>query len=360
MRELSMMIKPASSLCNLRCRYCFYADVSKNRDVASNGVMTEEMLDCLVERICEALEDSGTVNISFQGGEPTVAGLAYFQIFADKMKAYPKIHVNWSMQTNGTLLDEEFVQFLHDRNFLLGISLDGYQSIHDKNRYDASKRGGFYRTMKGIDLLKKYKVDFNILTVVTHDLSKHPKALFDFYKNHHFDYIQLIPCLPELDGEDRGLALLPEDYASFYIAFFDLWRKDIEKGGTMSISMFENLACMLQGMPPYQCGYIGQCTSQFVIESNGDVYPCDFYCLDEHCLGNLKNLGFQSMRESSKADSFRINSNCKKTPCDSCRYKGFCNGGCKRQNVCWLTEEKCAYQDVLNHIIPQLSYMMQR
>ena len=360
MKELSILIKPASSLCNLRCKYCFYADVSENRSIASNGIMTNEMMDCLVKRIAEELQESGTANISFQGGEPTVAGLSYFRKFVSKMDELPNIRVNWSMQTNGTLLDAEFAKFLHDRNFLLGISLDGYQSMHDKNRYDASKRGVFYQVMRGIDLLEKEKVEFNILTVVTHELSKHPKALFDFYKKHHFDYIQLIPCLPELNGEDRGLALLPEDYASFYITFFDLWKKDVEKGGQMSISMFENLAGMLQGIPPYQCGYIGQCTTQFVIESNGDVYPCDFYCLDENCLGNLHDLGFTEMRQSSRAVAFRKNSECRKTPCDTCRFIRFCNGGCKRQNACWLKDDKCAYQDVLNYILPQLSYMLKR
>jgi len=360
MNELSMLIKPASSLCNLRCKYCFYADVSENRDIASNGVMTEDTLDCFVHRISEELKDGGTANISFQGGEPTVAGLSFFQMFAEKLDVYPQITVNWSMQTNGTLLDEEFAQFLHDRKFLLGVSLDGYQSMHDKNRYDAQKRGAFYRVLKGIDLLKKYKVDFNILTVVTHDLSRHPKALFDFYKKHHFDYIQLIPCLPELNGDDRGLALLPQDYASFYKTFFDCWKKDMEKGGQMSVSLFENLAGMIQGIPPYQCGYIGKCVTQFVIESNGDVYPCDFYCLDENCLGNLKEYSFSQMKESQRAKDFIASGNCKKDPCNNCQFIPVCNGGCRRQNVCWLTDDQCAYQEVLNYILPQLSYMLQR
>ncbi len=360
MKEISMLIKPASSLCNLRCRYCFYADVSENRDVASTGVMTDETLETLVSRIAEELQEQGKANISFQGGEPTVAGLDYFKKFASLLDAHPGIEVHWSMQTNATLLTEEFAQFLHERNFLLGISLDGYQSMHDSNRYDAEKKGAFYRVMKGISLLEKAKVEYNILTVVTHELSKHPKALFSFYKEHHFDYIQLIPCLPELNGDTRGLALLPEDYASFYNTFFDCWKKDFEKGGWMSVNLFENIAGMMQGFPPYQCGYIGRCTTQFVIESNGDVYPCDFYCLDEKRLGNLNDLSFAQMRETPQAKEFMATSKCTKAPCEGCPYVRTCNGGCRRQNVCWLTDDICAYREVLDHIVPQMTSIMRR
>ena len=214
--------------------------------------------------------------------------------------------------------------------------------------------------MKGISLLEQYHADFNVLTVVTHELSKHPEALFNFYHQHHFNYIQLIPCLPDLYKTEKDLSLTPEDYASFYMKFFDYWKKDLRQGGQISVSFFENLACLLQGMPPYQCGYNGRCTIQLVVESNGDVYPCDFYCLDEERLGNLGSSGISELLQCAKAISFLKNSNCKKKTCQSCRFIRICNGGCRRQNVCWLTDDMCAYQNVLAYILPQISSMLQR
>lgn len=354
MKTISVLIKPASSLCNLRCRYCFYADVSQNREVSSLGVMKEDTLQVLVNRLNDYLGEDGIANIAFQGGEPIVAGLDFFKKFVE-LTDQKKMKVNWSMQTNGTLLNDDFARFFKERKFLLGISLDGYQQIHDRNRYDAKRKGAFHRVLKGIEILDKYGVEYNILSVVTRQLSRHPKELFDFYKKHHFEYIQLIPCLPELDGSDpNGLALRAEEYASFYNTFFDAWKKEIQSGGFMSINLFENVQSMLMGQPPYQCGMIGRCSQQFVIEGNGDVYPCDFYCLDEWKMGNVKENSFEEMENSEISKTFIETSGCKKVPCDNCRYVGICSGGCRRQNVCYLRDSFCAYKKVLDHIVPGL------
>ena len=360
MKELSVLMKPASSLCNLRCRYCFYADVSENREQASLGVMKDETIDIVASRIREALEENGTANISFQGGEPTVAGLEWFRKFAAAMDRYPDIRVNWSMQTNATLLDEAFCAFLAERKFLVGVSLDGYQANHDHFRYDAKNKGAFYRVLHGIDLLKKAGVDYNILTVVTSDLSKHAKALYQFYVQHHFEYVQLIPCLPGLDGEWDGLAIRPEEYEVFYKEFFACWAEGFAKGVSLSVNLFENLAGMLRGYPPYQCGMLGRCVVQYVIEGDGTVYPCDFYCLDEYCLGNLKDLGFEEMKQTQHARDFLSGSDCRKTPCETCRYVRMCSGGCRRQNICYLKDDYCAYQKVLDEILPVLDRILRQ
>ena len=359
MKQISVLIKPASSLCNLRCRYCFYTDVSRNREVFSDGIMEEETAEKLTERIVEYAGENGTANISFQGGEPLMAGIGYFRKFAQLMDRYPQIRVNWSIQTNSTLLDEEFAEFFKERNFLVGISLDGYQRIHDQNRYDAEKKSVFFLILKAIDLLEDHGVEYNILTVVTKQLAKHPEALFDFYRSHRFRYIQLIPCLPELDGSGPSdTALTPEDYASFWCAFFDAWQKGLLKGVQMSVNLFENIACMMMGQAPYQCGMLGRCTQQFVIEGNGDVYPCDFYCLDEWKLGNVRASSFEEMQESINAKRFLETSDCRKEPCSGCRYINVCHGGCRRQNVCWLNDAYCGYREVLDHIVPRIADML--
>ncbi|MBQ6333785.1 MAG: radical SAM protein [Erysipelotrichaceae bacterium] len=360
-RQISVLIKPASSLCNLRCRYCFYHDVSENRDIASTGIMNEEVTDILIQRIAEELEEKGIANVSFQGGEPTMAGLDYFKRFVSEMGKHPEIKINYSIQTNGTMIDNEWAKFFKQYDFLVGVSLDGYQTNMDEFRYDINKRGVFYKVLRGIDELKKENVDFNILTVVTSTLAKHPDALFKFLATHHFDYVQLIPCLPGLNEKENDMALTPELFASFYKNFFMDWNHNyLRDATTMNVNLFENIAGMLKGYPPYQCGMLGQCTSQYVIEANGDVYPCDFYCLDEHRLGNLKDLSFKQMAQSDKAKNFIQDSDCKKKPCENCKYISICNGGCKRQNVCYLKEDYCGYQEVLDLIVPYIYQYIQK
>ncbi len=358
--SLSVLIKPASSLCNLRCKYCFYADVSENRSVTSTGVMDEETTEKLTERIAEHLDGRGQAVITFQGGEPTVAGLSYFRHFVKCMERYPEISVQYGIQTNGTLLDEEWASFLAEHRFLVGFSLDGYESNMDEFRYDAKGKGVFFRVLKGIELCEKAGVAYNILTVVTSQLAKHPEALYRFFASHHYEYIQLIPCLPGLEEEKNGMSLTPELYASFYAKFFDCWKKGTEEGIVMNVNLFENVAGMLQGIPPYQCGMIGKCMIQYVIEGNGDVYPCDFYCLDEYRMGNLKELSFAELAGKEGAVLFLEGQDCKKGPCENCPYLSICNGGCRRQNTCYLTETDCAYRKVLDHIVPEIWKMLKR
>lgn len=356
-KSISVMIKPASSLCNLRCRYCFYADISENRTVASNGVMSEETTDLIIERINEAIEGKGIANVSFQGGEPTVAGLDYFRHFVTQMKKYQGIKVNYALQTNGTLIDEAWVKFFKENNFLIGVSIDGYKLNMDEFRFVASGKSVYYAIMDNVKLLRKYKVDFNILTVVTKDLAKHAKALFRFYKENRFEYVQLIPCLPGFHESTDVFALSVNEYASFFNEFFDEWLKELRKGNAISVNLFENLYGMAHGQPPYQCGMIGMCTLQYVIESNGDTYPCDFWCLDEYLLGNLHEQSFSDFNQSETAKKFIRESKCSRKPCEICRYLKTCNGRCRRQNICYLNDEECAYQKVLDHVLPVLSRM---
>ena len=358
MDTISVLIKPASSSCNLRCRYCFYTDVSENRATASYQTMSEETADIVIQRIADALQLKGKANISFQGGEPTTAGLSFFEMFVQKFQAYPDIQVHYSMQTNATLINDAWAQFLHEHHFLVGVSLDGYQTNMDHYRYDVQKRGVYYQVLRGIDYLKKADVEFNILTVVTKELAQHGSSLLKFYLEHHFDYVQLIPCLPGLNETENEISLTPEQYASFYLDFFQAWKKAYTQGHFISVNLFENLAGMLSGVPPYQCGMLGRCSIQYVIEANGNVYPCDFYCLDEDCLGNLKEASLQQLSDSAKAKEFLASNNCMKEPCRNCSVRSYCNGGCRRQNVCYLSEESCAYQKVLLTILPQLQQML--
>lgn len=360
MKVISILIKPASSLCNLRCRYCFYLDESENRCVKSYGVMNNSTIDKLISRIVDVVKnDTGIINISFQGGEPTMAGLDYFKYFVESVKKHKNLKPNYSIQTNGTLIDDKWAKFFKENNFLIGVSLDGFQENTNKFRLDLSGCGVYERIIEGIRHLDKYECDYNILTVLTRDLAKEPEKLFNFYLERNFKYIQLIPCLPELNKEDNGISLTINEYANFYIKFFDSWKNEVNKGNVLSINLFDNIASMLVGRPPYQCGMLGKCSVQFVVESNGDVYPCDFYCLDEHKLGNINNVGFDVLFKNNLS-TFVSHSSCSKKICETCNYRRICNGGCRRQNICYLSEDNCSYQKVLDHIVPELTELIKK
>lgn len=357
MGTVSVMVKPASSACNLRCTYCFYADVASSREVRGHGVMEAETAKLLARRLAEACGFAGDAHISFQGGEPTVAGLSWFVAFAAEMDAYPGVTPHWSIQTNATLLDEDWCAFFARRGFLVGVSLDGPRANMDHFRFDAAGEGAYARVMHGIELLRAADVEFNILTVVTRQLAQKPKQLMQFYLSHDFTDVQLIPCLPPLDGTDDGMSLRPADYRSFYLGFFRAWQRAFQQQKLVRVNLFENLLGMLMGQPPYQCGMLGRCTVQYVIESNGDVYPCDFYCLDEYKMGNLADASLHELSAGEAAQRFMASSACRKAPCNSCRFARICNGGCRRQNVCYLTDNRCAYQDVLAEVVPALAHL---
>ena len=335
-------------------------DESKNRMVPTHGLMDEETTDRLIERIAEYLDNKGTANISFQGGEPLVSGLGYFRHFTEKMSRYPDIETHYSIQTNGTLITEKTARFFKEHDFLVGVSLDGYRENMNYYRISANGSDVFSQVLEGIELLRNEKVDFNILTVVTRELARHPKALFEFYLAEGFEYVQLIPCLPALGTEDDGMSLTPELYASFYKSFYKAWKKAYINGRYINVNLFENLTAMIQGYYPYQCGMLGRCIAQYVVESNGDVFPCDFYCLDDYIMGNIHEHSLQELAASKGTALLMSTSDCEKKICSSCRFRNICHGGCQRQNICYLTEYYCAYQEVLEAIIPDLYRMVNK
>ena len=355
--SISVLVKPASSACNLRCRYCFYADVAASRGVATHAIMSAATAELLASRLAEAVNGAGDVHISFQGGEPTVAGLDWFRAFSAATDAYPEVVPHWSLQTNGTLLNGEWCSFFAERGFLVGVSLDGPRSLTDFMRPFANWSGSFDRAMNGILHLQAEHIEFNILTVVTRQLAQFPEALMEFYLQHGLDNVQLIPCLPPLNGTDDGFSLQPDSFRSFYLDFFRAWQRAAERGQLVQVNLFDNLLGMLLGYPPYQCGMLGRCSVQYVVEANGDVYPCDFYCLDEYRLGNLADAPLRELGRSARAEAFLAKQSCRRDPCATCPYARICNGGCRRQSVCYLTDNVCAYRDVLAQIVPTLARM---
>lgn len=335
MPNISVLLKPASGMCNLRCHYCFYHDEVKNREVESYGFMSEETLENVIRK---ALDYSDTAcSFTYQGGEPFLRGLDFYRKAVVLQKKYNTkgLHISNAIQTNGTCLDEKWAEFLKENNFLVGISLDGTRFIHDRFRVDGQGEGSFVRVMEGIGLLKKYGVDFNILTVVHAMTAKKTTQIYDFYKQNGFTYLQFIPCLNPIAREQERFAytLTPKAYGHFLKTLFDLWYNDLKSGVIVHIQQFEEYVKMLLLMPANVCGMNGVCSCQHVVEADGEVYPCDFYVLDGYRLGSLNEVSFDRINEKRKEIRFIEESARMHEDCRHCKYAPICRGGCRRHRM---------------------------
>lgn len=346
------MIKPASSLCNLSCEYCFYRDVAEHREHLGFGVMDRETATVLIRKALE-YANGESVAFAFQGGEPTLAGLDFFRFFADTVNLMntKKSKIFYGMQTNGTVIDGEWADFLRENNFLVGLSLDG---DFDGNKFRKRPTGdnSFYKILSAAELLKKRHVDFNILTVLTGYCAENGERIYKYFRSKGFRYLQFIPCLRPFESTEQSeLYMTSEQYADFLIRVFNLYVKDYVRHDYMSIRQFDNWVRLYLGQPTEQCGIQGHCTHQFVAEANGNIYPCDFYCTDDFFLGNIKETDFFEMEKSDTAKSFIRESLKVPDRCKQCNVYPMCrSGGCKRTQQ---SEDYCkAYKRFFNACLP--------
>ncbi len=332
--NLSIMIKPASSLCNLRCRYCFYHDLAQNRSTESYGIMQEKTLQTLLERAFESFPATGrhTLSLIFQGGEPMIAGLPFFESLEEllsKMKR-PGIQVFRSLQTNGTLINDDWASFFAKHRYLLGVSLDGIADIHNDLRIDPQGKGSFNRVISGIACLKRHGVDYNILTVVTAQVARHPRKVYSFLRKNGWDYLQFIPCIDPISGEQMDFSLSPEQYGRFLVDIFHEYEQELMSGRRISVRWFDNLIDLAAGRQPESCGMTGVCACHFVAEADGSVYPCDFYVEDAYRLGSVQENSFREMFEGEVARNFIRESTLINEKCRDCQWIYLCRGGCRR------------------------------
>lgn len=332
MRHVNLLIKPASGLCNLKCRYCFYRDLMDKRETASYGIMTEETLENVVKKGIAFAEHECT--IAFQGGEPTLAGLDFFKRVVELQKKHnPRgIPIHNALQTNGVGLDGAWADFLRENRFLVGLSLDGVKDTHDLYRMDGAGDGTFARVMDTVRLFERRGVEYNILTVVNRQTAKRAEKIYNFYKKNKLQYLQFIPCLDPIEEEmgQAGFSLTPREYGAFLCTLFDLWCRDVERGEAPSVRQFENYIEMLLGGPPEACGMNGVCGMQHVVEADGSVYPCDFYVLDRYRLGNLNEVDLEEINRRRAELRFIEESTVVDEKCKTCRFFALCRGGCRR------------------------------
>ena len=333
MPALSLLIKPASGNCNMRCRYCFYADELDNREIRSYGKMSVDTMHTIVDKAMEYGDYECT--IAFQGGEPTLAGLDFYRDLVAYVTAHEnpkKLKIHYALQTNGYLINEEWAAFLGENHFLVGVSLDGLKEIHDRYRLDAAGKGTYQRVISAIRLLEKNQVEYNILTVVTAATARNGQKIYNYFKKNHFGYQQYIECLDPI-GEEPGqheYSLTPEKYGEFLKSMFDAWYLDMRSGTYVYNRYFENLMMIMAGQQPESCNMRGVCGKQWVFEADGSVYPCDFYALDQWRLGNIQENSFVEMDEKRDGLGFIQWSMRQQEDCQKCRWFGLCRNGCRR------------------------------
>lgn len=360
MKHLQLLIKPASSGCNLRCSYCFYEDECENRQIRSYGIMKKDVLEQVVRKALEEAEESCT--FGFQGGEPLLAGLDFFESFIGYTKKYkkPKTALQFSIQTNGTLLDERWIDLFRKNKFLVGISLDGTRELHDRNRVDAEGDPTFQKVLRHAHDLQKNQVDVNVLCVLTKQTAKKIRSVYQFLKKQGFFYHQYIPCLDAM-GEKWGekpWSLTPQVYGEAMKELFDLWFEDRIKGTWVSIREFDNWINMLRGLPPEACAQTGRCSMQNIIEANGDIFPCDFYVLDEHRIANVLDEDFHFFQGILPEKRFFQTGMERGPECKKCRWYPLCRGGCRRNYTEDGLNYFCpAYQAFFPYAIERMEYL---
>lgn len=346
----NVMIKPASSACNMNCEYCFYKDVAKHREIYNYGTMSEDTIENIIKKVFSATSDKATITFNFQGGEPLLAGHKYFDFFINKVEKYKSNQkINYNLQTNLTMLDEWYIDFFRNNKFLLGVSLDGFKENNDKFR-KLGKNSNFDIVMTNIERLNKASIDYNIITVLTSELSKNPKLLYKFYKKYGFKHIQIIPCLDPI-GKDSKYGLSPENFYLFYKELSNIWLDD---NMSIDILLFTDIIGLLYRQLPLQCGMLGKCSNDFIIEADGSVYPCDFYSFDRYKLGNINKDNLIEIYNSDIACNFINERKILSKECDNCKYYNICVGNCKRMARNLYTENYCGYKNFLEYFLQRL------
>jgi len=325
----SLLIKPASAVCNLDCEYCFYLDRDADpyKELPARQ-MTIETLERLVDTYL--FYSYPRSSFIFQGGEPTLAGLPFFEKLIEFQKRYGRNgqSVSNALQTNGTLLDENWCRLLREYNWFVGLSLDGPPETNDRYRYNKDRHGTGKRVLQSLELLQKHRVQFNVLCVLSQANVERPRELYQFFKSLGIDNLQFIP-LAEFDASGVPLAstITAEQYGRFLVELFDVWWPDRRK---THIRFFDNIAEAMAGQKPSTCTMHETCDSYAVVEYNGDVFPCDFFVEGEWKLGNIMLDSWSEIARRSRRFAFAAKKTIAHPECQACEYQSICHGGCPK------------------------------
>lgn len=327
-QHLSYLVKPASFDCNLFCDYCFYRKTAEEYPEESRHRMDEETLETLVRKAQEY--SSRAVAYMWQGGEPTLMGLDFYKraIEIQQRHTKPGQTVSNTLQTNGILIDDDWARFLAENHFLVGLSLDGPQEQYDTHRFDRARRSVFDKVLRAADIMTAHDVEFNILAVVNNDTAHYPVEIYRYLVERGYHFLQFIECIEVADGELAPFSVEPKLFGEFLCKLFDEW---FENGYPyVNIRLFDNFLQYHVGMTPECCMYKDECGSYFVVEHNGDIFPCDFFVSHDWKLGNIHENSIQDFIDHPKHLEFAASRSIPHEACESCEWLGFCLRGCIR------------------------------
>lgn len=345
MPPMNVLIKPASGLCNMHCDYCFYCDEISKRSQEVYGLMSDITIKNVIRKTISHAE--GSITYAFQGGEPTLCGLGFFEKVIALQKQYNRhgIRIYNSFQTNGYLIDDSWCEFFQKNHVLVGLSVDGVQETHDLFRHTKTGEPTYKIIEQAARKLDRYKVEYNILIVVNKKTAERVKEIYKDYRKHGWRYQQYIACLDPM-GEEHGkneYALTPDEYGEFLVKLFDLWYQDYQKNQAPYIRQFYNYVQIMTGQCPESCEQTGQCGIQIVVEADGSVFPCDFYVMDPYYLGNFNKDRIQVINNRRKEIGFIERSRKLSRECRECKFYFICRGGCQRNRDFY--EEKQGYKN---------------
>ncbi len=381
-----LMAKPAGPACNLRCAYCFYLEKEAMFPDGQSRRMSDEVLDAYVRKYI-ASQPSDEVAFHWQGGEPTLMGLEFFDKAIRLQRQYARgKRITNSIQTNGTLLDDEWGRFLHKHSFLVGLSLDGPREVHNTHRLDARGEGSFDAVMRGLETLKRHRVEFNVLASVTPAGADRPLEVYEFFKDAGVKFVQflgIVERLPDDAAEELGLQLAvgirsgesvrtvrmtpwsvqPEAYGDFLIRIFDEWvRHDV---GSFAVMNFEWALAAYMGRPAFVCQFMPQCGLAPIIEHNGDIYACDHYVYPRNRIGNILTDDLQEIMQSDAQREFgQAKQKALPKYCRNCPVLPACRGECPKRRFLKTPDGEgglnylCAgYRKFFSHVTPYFETM---
>lgn len=350
---MHLMAKPVGPACNLDCSYCFYTEKRVLFPGQTGARMSDETLDAYIREYI-ASQKAPEILFTWQGGEPTLAGLDFFRKAVRLQKKYAAgKRISNSLQTNGTLLNDEWCRFLKANNFLVGISLDGPEHIHDRHRVDRKGTPTFGRVMKGLALLQKHAVEYNVLSSISREASAHPLEIYHFFKGNGVQFIQFIPIIerkPDAAAVELGLrhgsppspdkqdieftdvtpwSVEPLPFGDFLIQMFDEWvQNDV---GAIHVMNFEWSLASWMGLPATICIFSETCGDSWIIEQNGDIFLCDHFVYPLYRLGNITETGLSAMEGSAPHREFgAVKELAVPSVCEKCEVRFACNGGCPK------------------------------
>lgn len=380
-KPLYVMLKPAGAHCNLACKYCYYLEKNKLYPTAQRHLMSDEMLEQFTREYIEA-QTMNQVLFTWHGGEPLLRSIDFYRKALSLQQKYAgSRRIDNVIQTNGTLLTDEWCEFFAQNHWLVGISIDGPQPDHDHYRLTAAGKPSWKKVMQGIKLLKKHGVEWNAMAVVNAYNANHPLEFYRFFKENGCQFLQFTPIVERLTRHEDGRTLasladkdeislseasvVPEQWGYFLCAIFDEWvRKDV---GKIFVEIFDCTLANWMGISPGICAYSKECGHAGVMEHNGDVYSCDHFVFPEYKLGNIRDHSLIDMLYGEQQQEFsRLKHSSLPRQCKECDMEFACHGECPKNRFMkdkygdsGLNYLCPGYYHYYQHVAPYMDYMKQ-